>query len=132
MTNAVRIDARTGQRTTVTVDNPAPPAAELNRPPSEITFRQLVLGMLAAELISGQEADDWSADRNAFPAIISAIIDALPSRQRLPALITARTMTTVERTNALIAAAAAVQLPDASQEERDAARDAYFAAWAQI
>ena len=99
--------------------------------PSQISFRQCVIGMLMGEIITPQEADDWSA-RAALPQFVSATIDTLPEEQRLFARITARTMTEVERSNPLIEAAAAIKMPNATPEERSEAADNYFRAWKAI
>lgn len=99
--------------------------------PDLISFRQAVIGLRHVGFIDDDGALAW-ARREALPAVIRQMIARLPAEQRVDAEITALTMTEVRRDNPLIAMAAAALLPDATQTERDAARDGYFRAWAQI
>ena len=75
--------------------------------PATVTFRQLVRGLRADGLITASEAEAWAA-RNALPALLVSVIDALPTEdERVDARITVQTMTEVDRHDPLLAAVAA-------------------------
>lgn len=90
---------------------PAPP------PVPDITRRQLLLALVAAGLITGEEALA-AATTGAVPAAIDAVFAALPEADALAARITWATMSVVERAHPLIAALIAAEV--ATPEQVDA------------
>lgn len=87
-------------------------------PPDEITARQLRLALAAVGYITEAEAEEW-ARRNALPAIVLAVIAALPQEMQFAARMTALDMTTVPRLDPLLTAALGVVDPPATEAERD-------------
>lgn len=83
----------------------APPVV-VHLPPTAVSRRQLLLALVAAELISGEEALA-AATTGAVPAVIDAVFGALPEADALAARITWATMSVVERSHPLIASVGA-------------------------
>lgn len=81
---------------------PGPNGANASPVPPEISRRQCARQMLAMDLIDGPEA--LAMARNGEPpAMVAALIDALPAAQRVPALIDFAA-TTYRRDNPLLVA----------------------------
>ncbi len=94
--------------------------------PRTITSRQLLLGLMANDFITEQEALD-AARTGAVPASIQRAFDALPtSAERVAAAITWAKMGVVERSHPLVASLAA------ANKMTDAQVDAFFVACAAI
>lgn len=85
--------------------------------PASISRRQLLLGLVSAGLITGEEALA-AATTGAVPAAIDAVFAALPEADALAARITWATMSVVERAHPLIAALIAAEV--ATPEQVDA------------
>ena len=99
--------------------------------PQSITKRQLLLGLMSDQWITPAEAEAW-ADNTALPGPINDVINAMPAEQQPAARITAKTMSVAERDNPLFRAAAQAAMPEASEEDIDAALDQAFIAWADL
>lgn len=98
---------------------------------SRVTFRQLLLGLMADEWITAAEAETW-ASRSALPSIVEGAIASLPADDRPAARVTAHTMTEAYRTDPLLVAAATAAMPEADAEQVAAALDASFDAWSEL
>lgn len=91
--------------------------------PASISRRQLLLGLVGLELITGEEALA-AAQTGAVPAAIDAYFGNLPPDQELAARITWASMTVCERNHPLVGA-----LAEANQLSSEQIDDA-FRAWA--
>lgn len=87
--------------------------------PYTITRRQMILQLVAQELITPEEALD-AATTGAVPAAVQAVFDNLEPMDQLAAEITWATMSVAERDNPLVAALAA------ANEMTDQDVDAFF------
>ncbi len=87
---------------------PAPPT------PQSVTFRQLVLAMLASGFLTEEEAL-LAAETRARPPALEAVIASLSPSDALEAKITWATMTEAQRNHRLFAALVATGTPTAEQ-----------------
>lgn len=104
---------------------PAPePTAEI---PDSVSRLQFATALMAAEIITAKEAEDW-AGGNAIPAIASAAIDGskMSAVEKAAARIAARGAVTIPRDSGL------VMLLQAAKKMTDAQVDALFTAAAQV
>lgn len=98
--------------------------AELGTLPP-LTRRQLLLGLAAEGLITGEEALA-AAQSGAVPAAVEAIFAGLPAPEQLAARITWAAMSQAERGNTLVG------LMASAHGISPAALDALWAGWAQL
>lgn len=89
---------------------PQPPAI-----PQQMTFAQLLIGLVAENWISEAEGEAWLT--GVVPAAVSSLIASLPEGQRFAALARASRPSVVMRSDPLVAAMADMQ--DKSQVEMD-------------
>lgn len=94
----------------------AAPAAPAVAVPASISRRQLLLALVAGEVITPTEALA-AATTGAVPAAIDAVFAGLPEGDALAARITWATTTVVERGHPLIAAMIAAELVTAEQAD---------------
>lgn len=87
--------------------------------PYSITRRQVILGLVAAEIITPEEGKA-AATTGAVPTTVQAVFDNLPADEKLAAEITWATMSVAERDHPLVAALAAANGMD------EAAIDDFF------
>lgn len=106
-------------------------AQKFDRPPDQITMRQLILGLSVDGWVTWDEADAW-ADRSALPAAVTTVINAMPEAERPGARITAKTMSVAERGNALLFGAAKAANPEMSDAEINALLADAFKKWVQL
>lgn len=99
--------------------------------PASITLRQLRAGLVLAEWITREEAVAWRKNE-VLPPPVQAVIDALPEEQQFIAEETAFSMSVALRDDPLLKAAAQAAMPDASDEEVEAALDEAFIAWSDL
>lgn len=71
--------------------------------PESITYRQFILGLLAASFITQEEA--LAAASGTIPACIDDVFDTLPVEDAVKAKITFKTMTSVYRSDPIVTAA---------------------------
>jgi hypothetical protein len=95
---------------------------EPDRTAMQLTFAQLLIGLVAEGIITEAEGDGWLA--GTLPAGVTAVINTLPKENRFPAKARAQRPTTVDRLNPLVAALAASRGLD------DASLDAFFTRYA--
>ncbi len=82
---------------------PPPPPPPMSNVPRFITFRQLVLALMAAEWLTTEEAIDVAENRSRPPQF-EAVIASLPPNEAAAARITWATMTTILRNDPLLSA----------------------------
>ena len=100
-------------------------------PPSQITTRQLILGLASDGWITWPEAEAW-ADRSQLPAAVNTVIDQMPEEKRPAVRITAKTMSVAERDNPLIIGAAKIAEPEKSDEAIAKIIAEAFTRWAEL
>jgi hypothetical protein len=98
----------------------APPPAI----PQVLTFRQVLIGLVAESWITEAEGEAWLG--GVLPAAVLALIAALPAEQRFAVRATAARFTEAYRADPLIAMMAAA----AGKAESDL--DAFFTAYAAV
>jgi hypothetical protein len=76
--------------------------AEPTPVPQNITFAQLLIGLVAEEWITEAEGEAWLA--GTVPAAVSALIQTLPQAQRFAALARAVRPSVVDRSDPLVVA----------------------------
>jgi hypothetical protein len=81
--------------------------------PQELSFAQLLIGLVAEGWITETEGDAW-ANRQ-LPAAVNALIAGLPQAQRFAARTKAKLPSVVLRNDALVVALAAQQGKTAEQ-----------------
>lgn len=106
-------------------DAPFEPAADFpDVAPQQLTFAQLLIGLVTEEWITEAEGEAWLA--GTVPAAVSVLIATLPAGQRFAALARASRPSVVLRSDPLVNALAAAQ--DKSQADMDAFFTTYAAA----
>lgn len=101
------------------VPPPAPPA-----PIPDLTFAQLMIGLVAEGWITEAEGDAWLT--GTLPAAVSALIDTLPEGQRFAAKARAVRPSVVLRADPLVNTLGAAQGKTPEQ------MDAFFTTYAQV
>lgn len=94
----------------IDLTGPQPPAI-----PEQMTFAQLLIGLVAENWISEAEGEAWLT--GVVPAAVSSLIASLPEGQRFAALARASRPSVMMRSDPLVAAMADMQ--DKSQVEMD-------------
>lgn len=99
--------------------------------PSEISPRQLMLGLVAAGWITSAEGVAWS-QRISLPAVFETILAGMSEAQATGARITAYAMASSLRSDPFLRLAAEASMPAATPAEVDAALDDAFREWATL
>lgn len=112
---------------------PATEDAATVRPSSktQITMRQLLLGMMIDKLITSAEAEAW-AMRTSLPSIVNAVVDALPEEERSAARVAAFTMTMVGRNDPMLFSFMQMAMPDSDSARISSALDGSFEKWSGL
>ena len=121
--NGQRVPVPEGQQTVIAADWAANAAAP-PRVPAEITFRQLLIGLVAEGWITEAEGDAWLA--GTIPAAASALVASLPEAQRFAARASIIRPSVILRADPLVAALAVAE----SKTEADL--DTFFITYAQV
>lgn len=103
----------------IKIGNPPPPPV-----PQELSFAQLLIGLVAEGWITEAEGDAWLD--GTLPAAVNALIAGLPKEQRFPAKARAKRPSIVLRSDPLVMALAATQGKTAEQ------LDDFFRTYAEI
>lgn len=100
---------------------PPPPPAPV---PTEITFAQLMIGLVTEQWITEAEGEGWLT--GALPLAVLTVIDSLPEAQRFAAKARALRPSEVLRADALVAAMGA------AAGKTEAEIDAFFTTYAGV
>lgn len=92
----------------IKIGNPPPPPV-----PQELSFAQLLIGLVAEGWITEAEGDAWT--NRQLPAAVNALIAGLPQAQRFAARTKAKLPSVVLRNDALVVALATQQGKTAEQ-----------------
>jgi hypothetical protein len=92
--------------------------------PSQISFRQLLIGLVAEGWITEAEGDAWLA--GTIPAAASALVASLPQAQRFAARASIIRPSVILRADPLVAALAA------AESKTEAELDTFFITYAQV
>ena len=118
----VIVDALSGA---VTVDEAFTPTDfSVVAVPASITFRQLLIGLVAEGWITEAEGDAWLA--GTIPAAASALVASLPEAQRFAARASIIRPSVILRADPLVAALAA------AEGKTEAELDGFFQTYSQV
>lgn len=100
------------------------PPAFVQGPVPDLTFAQMLIGLVAAGWISRAEGEAWL--NGVLPAAVTVLIATLPQDQQFPATARAKRPSVINRNDGLVTALAATQGRTAPQ------MDAFFTTYAAI
>lgn len=103
---------------------PAEPPAADPRATMQMTFAQLLIGLVAMKWITKPEGVAWLD--GTLPAAVSGLIATLPAADQFPALVRAKRPSVVQRLDGLVLALAALQ----GRSDED--MDAFFVTYAAV
>lgn len=103
---------------------PAPPSAESLRQAMQLTFAQLLIGLVAEGWITRAEGEAWL--NGTLPLPVTQIIATLPDSQQFAAIARAKLPSVIMRLDGLVMVLAA------TQGRSDAQMDAFFTTYAAI
>lgn len=120
----VIVDAVTGQTTVRPYSAEEIAARDAAFKAPDLTFAQLLIGLVAEGWITAQEGEAWLA--GTLPAAVTGLIATLPQGQQFAAKARASRPSTVVRSDSLVAALGA------AQGKTPAELDAFFLTYSQV
>lgn len=98
--------------------------------PTEISMDRAIRGLLHEGYITPVEAENWASGKS-LPVLVEDIIATMDEVTAAEARIKAYKQDTIARDSQLLWAATSAHNPEATDEEKNAMLDAFFAKWAK-